>query len=64
MRRFNVFAAAFAYDHGRPAGYRAGTARIGPAIGSRRNVLERGTSAATAGSTTGTASPDRPSAAA
>jgi uncharacterized cupin superfamily protein len=36
MRRFNVFAPAFEYDDGRPAGYRAGTARIGPSIGSRR----------------------------
>jgi uncharacterized cupin superfamily protein len=36
MRRFNVFAPAFDYDDARPAGYRAGTARIGPAIGSRR----------------------------
>jgi uncharacterized cupin superfamily protein len=36
MRRFNVFAAAFEYDDSRPSGYRVGTARIGPAIGSRR----------------------------
>jgi uncharacterized cupin superfamily protein len=36
MRRFNLFAAEFGYADDRPAGYRAGTARIGPAIGSRR----------------------------
>lgn len=36
MRRFNVFAPAFEYRDDRPAGYRIGTARIGPAIGSRR----------------------------
>jgi uncharacterized cupin superfamily protein len=36
MRRFNVFAPAFEYGADRPAGYRIGTARIGPAIGSRR----------------------------
>jgi uncharacterized cupin superfamily protein len=36
MRRFNVFASAFEYAESRPDGYRAGSARIGPAIGSRR----------------------------
>jgi uncharacterized cupin superfamily protein len=36
MRRFNVFAPEFTYDDGRPAGYRVGTARVGPAIGSQR----------------------------
>jgi uncharacterized cupin superfamily protein len=36
MRRFNVFAPDFTYDEARPAGYRAGTARFGPAIGAAR----------------------------
>ena len=36
MRRFNVFAPEFAYDDGRPPGYRAGSARLGPALGARR----------------------------
>jgi uncharacterized cupin superfamily protein len=36
MRRFNVFAPDFTYDDGRPAGYRAGTARFGPLIGASR----------------------------
>jgi uncharacterized cupin superfamily protein len=36
MRRFNVFAPEFTYDDRRPAGYRVGTARLGPAIDSRR----------------------------
>jgi uncharacterized cupin superfamily protein len=36
MRRFNVFAPDFTYDDDRPAGYRVGTARLGPAIGSHR----------------------------
>jgi uncharacterized cupin superfamily protein len=34
MRRFNVFAPEFTYDDSRPEGYRAGSARVGPAIGS------------------------------
>jgi uncharacterized cupin superfamily protein len=33
MRRFNVFSPDFTYAEDRPAGYRAGSARIGPAIG-------------------------------
>jgi uncharacterized cupin superfamily protein len=36
MRRFNIFAPDFKYAEGRPAGYRAGSARIGPAIGAAR----------------------------
>jgi uncharacterized cupin superfamily protein len=36
MRRFNVFTPEFTYAKGRPDGYRAGSARIGPAIGARR----------------------------
>ena len=36
MRRFNVFAPEFAYAGDRPAGYRAGSARLGPAIGAAR----------------------------
>ena len=36
MRRFNVFTPEFTYAKGRPDGYRAGSARIGPAIGSSR----------------------------
>ena len=36
MRRFNVFTPEFTYATGRPDGYRAGSARIGPAIGSSR----------------------------
>jgi uncharacterized cupin superfamily protein len=36
MRRFNVFAPEFTYAEARPAGYRAGSARIGPAIGAAR----------------------------
>jgi uncharacterized cupin superfamily protein len=36
MRRFNVFAPDFTYAEGRPDGYRAGSARIGPAIGAKR----------------------------
>ncbi len=36
MRRINVFAPELAYDVGRPAGYRCGTARIGPAIAASR----------------------------
>jgi hypothetical protein len=36
MRRFNVFAPEFTYDDSRPEGYRVGSARMGPAIGSSR----------------------------
>jgi hypothetical protein len=36
MRRFNVFAPEFTYDDSRPEGYKAGNARLGPAIGSSR----------------------------
>ena len=36
MRRSNVFAPEFTYAEGRPAGYRAGSARLGPVIGSAR----------------------------
>jgi uncharacterized cupin superfamily protein len=36
MRRFNVFTPDFTYAEGRPDGYRAGSARIGPAIGAAR----------------------------
>jgi uncharacterized cupin superfamily protein len=36
MRRFNVFDPEFTYDGGRPEGYKAGSARMGPAIGSSR----------------------------
>ncbi len=36
MRRFNVFTPEFTYAKGRPDGYRAGSARIGPAIGASR----------------------------
>ena len=36
MRRFNLFEPEFTYDDGRPAGYRVGAARIGPAIGSSK----------------------------
>jgi uncharacterized cupin superfamily protein len=36
MDRFNVFTTGFEYAATRPAGYRCGTARIGPAIGARR----------------------------
>ena len=36
MRRFNVLAPELTYDEARPAGYKAGTARFGPIIGSER----------------------------
>jgi uncharacterized cupin superfamily protein len=36
MRHFNVFTPEFTYAKGRPDGYRAGSARIGPAIGASR----------------------------
>ena len=36
MRRFNVFAPEFTYDDSRPEGYRVGSGRLGPVIGSRR----------------------------
>jgi uncharacterized cupin superfamily protein len=36
MRRLNVFTPEFTYAKGRPDGYRAGSARIGPAIGASR----------------------------
>jgi uncharacterized cupin superfamily protein len=36
MRRFNVFAPEFMYDDSRPEGYRVGSARLGPVIGSSR----------------------------
>jgi uncharacterized cupin superfamily protein len=35
MRRFNVFAPEFSYDDSRPDGYKAGSARLGPALGSK-----------------------------
>jgi uncharacterized cupin superfamily protein len=36
MRRINLNAAELTYDDGRPAGYRAGSARLGPALGASR----------------------------
>jgi uncharacterized cupin superfamily protein len=38
MRRFNVFAPEFTYDGSRPDGYKAGSARLSPVIGSSRMV--------------------------
>jgi uncharacterized cupin superfamily protein len=38
MRRFNVFAPEFTYDDSRPDGYRAGSVRLSPVIGSSRMV--------------------------
>jgi uncharacterized cupin superfamily protein len=38
MRRFNVFAPEFTYDDSRPDGYKAGSARLSPVIGSSRMV--------------------------
>jgi uncharacterized cupin superfamily protein len=36
MDRFNVLNTDFTYDSDKPAGYRCGTARFGPVIGSQR----------------------------
>jgi uncharacterized cupin superfamily protein len=38
MRRFNVFAPEFTYDDSRPDGYKAGSVRLSPVIGSSRMV--------------------------
>lgn len=38
MRAFNVFAPEFTYDDSRPEGYKAGSVRLSPVIGSSRMV--------------------------